>query len=475
MHRNPPPRRTAAPASTAPTLDRPLLAWATALALLPACALAADTAPLGKDRTPLGAERAGNKAGTIPAWSDENPVVGNFQPGKVLRQDFWRHKADKPLYSIDAASVDQHADKLSPGQIALVKQTPGFRMDVYPSRRNCGAPGYVAENTQKNIGFAQIGADGWSLKDAYAPGIPFPSPTTGIEVMWNQKMRYRGVGAFGQGPTFLTPRKGQTEWIIPQAEQTVFWQWGQPGTRKLSEVGTVMSQTYFAYKAPVALAGQAAAITDYLDKPGTDSYYYFPGQRRVRRMPAYAYDAPQIGFENQYAMDDTQVIMGALDRFDWKLAGKKELLVPYNSFGGSDFKTDWKTVMTTTGLAPSHRRYELHRVWVVEATVKQGVRHLAPKRTYYIDEDSWNAVFAEDYDAQGKLTKVREGYLIPIFEVNGCDVMGFAQYNLLEGRVLFDFGSVGGQADTVYATKPINAAMKPDFYTPENLRAISER
>jgi len=447
-----------------------------ACVLLSTAVVAQDAAPWSKDLTPLGGERAGNRAGTIPAWSDEAQAAAGFQPGRSLRQDAWRHKGDKPLYSVDAGNAAEHEEKLTPGMRAVLKAFPSFKMDVYPTRRSCSAPGFVAENTKKNVGFAKLGDDGWSLREAYVPGVPFPQPKAGVEVMWNQKMRYRGVGAVISGATFLSPRAGATDWIKPRAKQTIFWHWGAEGSRKVSELGGVASATYFTYVEPVALAGQAAFITDYLDKPGTDTYYYFPGQRRVRRMPAYAYDAPQIGFENQYAIDDTQVFMGALDRFDWKLVGKKEMIVPYNSFGAFDFKSDWQTIVHSNGLPASHRRYELHRVWVIEATVKAGVRHLAPKRRYYVDEDSWNTVLAEDYDAQGKLVKVREGYLIPVFELGGaCDVSAFAQYSVNEGRTLLDFSAIGGGADHVYSTKPTTPAMRLDFYQPDNLRAISER
>lgn len=434
-------------------------------------------ADLGKDLTPVGAERAGNTAGTIPAWIGEPTVTGAFQAGKSLRNDHWRHASDKPLYSVDAANADQHADKLSPGMLAVLKQFQGFRMDVYPTRRTCNVPDFVIENTKKNVGFAKIGANGWSLAEAVVPGIPFPIPQSGVEAMWNQKLRYRGAGVnSGSSYTFVSPSKGQTEWISPSVAQTNFYPWAVPGSRKLSEIGNINMHTHYKYKSPPALAGQSGMVTDYFDKPGTDAYYYFPGQRRVRRMPAYAYDAPQIGFENQYAMDETSVFMGALDRFDWKLAGKRELLVPYNSFGAYDFKGDWKDVVKPNGLVPSHRRYELHRVWVVEATVKPGVRHLAPKRTFYLDEDSWNVILAEDYDAQGKLIKAREGYLIPAFEIGGaCDAIAFSQYNLLEGRILADFTTIGSGADVVYRSQPTGPEMKSDYYTSENLRALSER
>ncbi|MCJ2385513.1 DUF1329 domain-containing protein, partial [Lactiplantibacillus plantarum] len=125
--------------------------------------------------------------------------------------------------------------------------------------------------------------------------------------------------------------------------------------------------------------------------------------------PSYAYDAPQIGFENQYTVDEGWLFNGQLDRFDWKLVGKREMLIPYNDFGMYDFNSKFEDVAKNDGLDAVHRRYEMHRVWVVEATVKPSVRHVASKKVFYLDEDSWLTLVGEDYDAQGKLWKVREG------------------------------------------------------------------
>jgi hypothetical protein len=447
-------------------------ALALAGAALPASAQNADE--LGKSLTPVGAERAGNKSEAIPAWAPEKQDAG-WSWGKP-RLDHWKYKGDKPLYSIDASNVDKYIDNLSPGHVALIKQTKSYRMDVYPTRRSCGVPDFVAENSKKNVGFAKIAANGWQVQDAWVPGVPFPMPANGAEAMLNQQLRYRGMGnEFKAGATLVSPRKGSTEWINYGYEQVLYWPWGAKGTRRLSEVGYTRSHVSFAYTSPAALAGQAAIISDAFDQLGTEAFYYFPGQRRVRRLPSYAYDAPQIGFENQYAIDETQVFMGAIDRFDWRLAGKKELLVPYNAFGVYEFNGKTADIAQTDFINPKNRRYELHRVWVVEATVKGGVRHLAPKRTFYLDEDSWNAVLAEDYDAQGKLWKVREGYLIPVFEIGACDVAAFAQHNLADGRYLFDFHAAGTGTDARWYVEPVGPRMKPGYYTSDNLRAVSER
>jgi hypothetical protein len=434
---------------------------------------AAGEGALDPGMTPLGAERAGNKDGSIPAWQGAEPPLPGWAPGK-RREDFWKHRGEQALFSIDGKNADQYADKLSPGQLALLKQVPGYRMNVYPSHRSCGVPDFVADNTRNNIGFASLQSDGWSLKDAYLPGTPFPVPANGAQAMWNAKLHYRGVLVnFPAGYTVVSPAKGSTAPIRAGYDQTVYLPWATKGSQMFSKLDPVEFYTYFAFQSPATLAGQATIFTIFTAEP-SQAFAYFPGQRRVRRLPSYAYDTPLIGFENQYTVDESFMHSGLLDRFEWKLIGKKELYVQYNAFGGYDFPARLENVALPNAVDANHRRYELHRVWVVEATVKPNARHNAPKRTYYLDEDSWTILLAEDRDAQGKLWKVRESFPIPVYELSACDNPGFVQYNLTDGRYVFDLHGVGNK-DIQWAAEPNSARAKPDFYTQENLRIIGER
>ncbi len=437
-------------------------------------AMAADLAQLDK-LTPSGAQREGNQDRSIPAWQGAEAPLPGWEWGK-LRRSYWKHKDEKALFTIDASNIDKYADKLSAGQIAMIKQRKGYRMDVFPTHRTCGVPDFVEANTRKNLGTSKLNDDGWSLKDATVPGYPFPIPSSGVEAMWNAKMRYRGVGIDYKGTiTAVSPRRGSTEWIRAQSEQSLFFPWGAKGSNLLSTFPPVEFFVYFGYVSPTALAGQALAVAQFLNQAENETFYYFPGQRRVRRMPTYSHDSPQIGMENQYTLDEPNVFNGALDRFDWKLIGKKEVYVPYNSFGAYDFQAKFEDVAKDDFIEPGHRRYELHRVWVIEAKVKAGMRHSAPKRTIYLDEDSWVPLLMDDFDGQDKLAKMREGFLIPIYETGTCDAMAMVQNNITEGRYVFDTHTVGVGKDIRYFTEPNGQRFKASFYTADNLRAISER
>ena len=210
-------------------------------------------------------------------WAGNEAQQSGWSYGKK-RVDHWKYKAEKPLFTIDASNVDKYADKLSAGQIAMIKQVKGYRMDIYPSHRDCGVPDFVAENTKKNVGKAKLDADGWSLKEATVPGFPFPIPASGTEAMWNGKMRYHGIGIdYKNVVTAVSPRKGGSEWIKAVSDQTMYFPWGAKGSNSLSKLPPVEFYTYFAYNSPTALAGQALSITLFLNQPSTETFYYFPG------------------------------------------------------------------------------------------------------------------------------------------------------------------------------------------------------
>lgn len=447
---------------------------AAACLVLSLSATAAGPQDLGETLTPSGAEKAGNGDGSIPAWSGADPALPGWSAGKP-RGDFFVHKGDKVLYSIDATNADKYASQLTPGQLALVKNNKGYRMDVYPTRRTCLQPSAVSEASKKNAaGAAAIAADGWSLKSAVLPGVPFPQPKSGVEVLWNFKMRYRGIGnEIAKGNTVVSPRPGAGEWIEAGWSQVQYFAWGGKVPKPSSELPPVEAQGQFSYNAPTALAGQSLLTSAYTNGKDVEVFYYFPGQRRVRRMPNYAYDAPQIGFENQYAVDQTAMFTGSPDRFDWKIVGKREVLIPYNDFQLYAKQAKLRDIAQRDSLNPELRRYEKHRVWVIEGTLKNGVRHAAPKRTFYFDEDSWILSVAEDYDVQGKLWKLRESYPVPVFETGSCDFYPFAQYDLQEGRYLADNLTLDGGIK--WFVESNESRFKDGYYTADNLRAISER
>jgi len=297
------------------------------------------TAAMAEDLTPEGGDRAASKDGAVPAYAGKQSPEAGWEWGKV-RGDFWKHKSEKPLYSIDASNIDKYADKLTPGQIQLIKQKKGYRMDVYPSHRECQVPDFVAQNSKANLTGAKLDSTGEQLQTATLPGVAFPQPKNGAEAILNYIYRYHGEGLeWPKMVTSISPRPGGNEWIDVISPQHALLPWGKPGKTTPQDVDQLSSAAFFKMESPPALAGQAFVQRQFFNK-SSETFYYFPGQRRVRRMPAYTHDAPVIGMENQYLIDEANMFYGTIDRFNWKLVGKKELLVPYNAFGMYKFKTN---------------------------------------------------------------------------------------------------------------------------------------
>jgi hypothetical protein len=388
-----------------------------------------DAAKLGKELTPVGAERAANKDSSIPEWKGGIPK-GKLKLGDARTDPF---AADKILYSIDATNIDKYKDKLSAGQIELIKTRKGYRMDVYPTQRSCGYPDSVNEQTRKNATYAKLTTDNKdNLAQALGGGFPFAIPKNGAEVVWNHRLRWQGEGRHEYYATnFINPDGSFYGLYQDQFTLTPF---ASAKVKSPEEVGDVQMKILNLATAPASRVGEVI-LAHYFFGKGNDAWMYFPGQRRVRRLPAFDYDNPIPGYENLETADQYPMFAGALDRYDWTLIGKQEMYIPYNNFS---FVAKRKYADIYSGLYPKRElmRYELHRVWQVNASVKKGQRHMFAKRTFYLDEDTWMIMAADQFDAQGKLWRVMEATIYPAVELGACVSQEFMSWDLTVNRYL---------------------------------------
>ena len=375
---------------------------------------AADAAKLGKSLTPVGAEAAANAAGTIPAWTGglTKPVAGH-QPGGHYPDPFAN---DKVLFTIDASNVDKYKASLTPGQIAMLKKYPTWKMNVYPTQRSATFPKANLDETMANATRAKLVAGGAGVTGT-SGGVPFPIPKDGQEAIWNTIMRYKGdTYAMNWSQAAVTRGGAYTPVRFEYEYDFSYGNLSKPAAEREPNKLLNFLQTVTA---PARLAGQILLVHETVDKlkePRT-AWTYNPGQRRVRLAPNVAYDNPGTAADGLRTNDDFGMFNGATDRYNWKLVGKQELYVPYNSYKLSGNQLKMEDVLRPGHINPDHARYELHRVWVVEATLKEGTRHIYNKRTFYIDEDSWAILVSDKYDARNELWRVSEQHSINFYDV----------------------------------------------------------
>ena len=444
-------------------MNRKLLAQAALLAMLApslsaqAAVSADEAAKLKSELTPLGAEKAANKDGTIPAWTGGHtaPTPGDIPGGR--RGDPF--KDDKPLFSITAKNMEQYAEKLSEGQKALLKKYPDtYRLDVYPSRRTAAAPQWVYDNTAKNATRAKLNGD--VVEGAYG-GIPFPIPKSGSEVMWNHLLRWRGTSWEFNVSQYQLTTDGKavltTDGIAAQQMPYYFQEGSSEQFAKNNEYWFIR----LVNAGPPIRAGEAIVGRVNVDGNKDQAWVYLTGQRRVRKLPNPCCDTPTPATAGVMSFDEVEVWTGRLDRFDWKLAGKKEMYIPYNGNKLLQPRTDAEVLMKNH-LNPEHVRWELHRVWEVDATLRQGQRHQAPKSRYYCDEDTWVCVLGDRWDANGQLWKTLWAHTFVAPDLPGTPIGTFGFNDLLSGQ-----GFVANLYNAKASQYPIKPRYPESVFTPD--------
>ncbi|MBJ7538649.1 DUF1329 domain-containing protein [Marinomonas transparens] len=385
-----------------------------------------QAARLGADLTPFGGEKAGNADGSIPAWTGgfNDPIPGQKLGGNRLDP----YADEKPLYSVTAANMDQYADKLTDGVKAMLKKYPDtYRLDVYPTHRTATAPAWVYDFTVQNALKAKLNGD--DLVGAYG-GIPFPIPQNGLEAMNNHRLSWRGVSwetklnqyqITSNGNVVLTTDgilKNQMPYYFDDGSSEdfdgYFWE------INLENVG------------PPIRAGERIVGRTNIEADKSKSYVYLTGQRRVRKLPNACCDTPTPASAGLMSFDELSVFSGRTDLFNWKLLGKKEMLIPYNENRFLQYPND--QLITGSHLNPETVRWELHRVWEVEATLAEGKRHPAVRSKYYLDEDTWQAALGDRWDSNGDLWKTlwQFNYVMPDYPGTIPQTFGF--YNLLSSE-----------------------------------------
>jgi hypothetical protein len=433
-----------------------------------------EAARLGADLTPMGAERAGNAEGSIPAWTGSMkgaPQGLNYGGDGAALPD--PYAEEKPLFSITAENVDQYADKLSAGQLALFKLRPDtFRMDIYPTHRDAAYARIEIDRAKWNATRTELANKGESIQN-WTGGTAFPIPRDGFEAMWNTRTggipnptqygEYREIAVFANGSRNMIGNSIQTNFLFADRRNPV----GKTET----EIGNTLFMTMANRTVPAAEKGNMNLVHDPIDytSEARKAWTYVPGTRRVRQAPNLGFDTP-TGPGGLVTVDDTNGFNGAFERYDWKLLGKRELYIPYNSYAFDDTSLAFDDLLQTGHPNADHMRYELHRVWVVEATLKPGERHLYGKRVFYIDEDSWLISAIDSYDNRGEIYRTGLLNIVYHYAIDGY---------LARTQFFFDL-----PAGHYLASRLVNTTSQPivdgemkksEYFTPSNLRRQARR
>jgi hypothetical protein len=426
---------------------------------------AGDLAKLGTTLTPMGAEKGANAAGTIPAWDGGLTKVpaGITVKGSGYYPDPF--PSDKPLFTINAANADKYKDNLTPGQMAMLKQYPTYKLNVYQSRRTAAYPDKHYAETKDCAGKAKLAAGGNGVVGCNG-GTPFPIPKNGTEAIWNHVLHYKG-DTFGMHWSQAAVT-ASGEYALVKFEYEYDLHYGNLAKSAAQREANKLLNYLQVTTAPARLAGQILLVHETVDqaKEPRNAWTYNPGQRRVRLAPNVAYDNPGTAADGLRTNDDFGMFNGATDRYEWTLVGKKEIYVPYNSYRMTAPTLKYADLLKPGHLNQDHSRYELHRVWVVDAKLKAGTSHIYSRRTFYIDEDSWNVLLIDKYDGRGALWRFSEQHSENWYNIP----MWFGTIEVHHDLQSRRYIAMGLRSEEAKIYEPLKRSAAD--YTPQNLRGL---
>jgi len=387
---------------------------------------------LGNQLTPMGSERAGNEAGTIPPWTGgiTTPPAG-YKPGDHHPDPY---PDDKVLFTITPDNYKQYEDHLSPGQVAMFEKYDDYKMPVYPTRRSASFKERSYEIMKENAANGELTENGEGVLNVRET-IPFPIPKNAYQLIWNHKLKFKGA-CLTRYNNQVTPTADGDYTLIRLHEELMGLYWKEGNT--LDDINNILTYFFQEVESPARLAGNMLLVHETLNqiKQPRMAWIYNPGQRRVRRAPNIAYDNPGTASDGLRTSDMLDMFNGAMDRFTWHLVGKKEMYVPYNSYKAHSDKVTYDELVKPGHLNQDLMRYELHRVWIVDARLKEGMRHINARRTFYLDEDSYQILLIDHYDQRGNLWRVSEAHSINYYDVPVFWATIEVHYDLQSGRYI---------------------------------------
>lgn len=342
-------------------------------------------------------------SGVMLALTVTLPVSAWAQSGK-LADPFAN---EKPTLTISVANMTQYADKLTAGTKELMKKYPDYKILIYPTHNNAKFPANWVANTARCASTAKTTDEGNVVTGA-RNCMPFPEPKNGAEAIWNHLYRFRGRQVTIRSSAYNVNSAGKSV-LSSGLEYRTHYLYQDDASKD----NKMYSYLLLSYTEPARRAGEKILFHEPMDylHVGRKAWQYLPGQRRVRLAPTLAYDTPNPSTAGASTWDDVYLLNGAIDRYSWKLIGKQDMYVPYNDYKFV-FHTPASEGLGPKFLKPEAIRYELHNVYVVEATLRPGKRHIYAKRRFYIDADSGYALASDSYDARGQY--FRAGFAFPV-------------------------------------------------------------
>jgi hypothetical protein len=386
---------------------------------------------LGSELTPVGAEVHGNGR-DIPDWQ------GNFLQSRSVKIAEGQNPFanDNVLYRIDSQNMASHLDRLTDGQKEMLKKYSDYYLNIYPSHRISTYPDFVFDAIKSNAVHARLLPLGSGVSGAVT-GTPFPIPGDALEVLFNHILRYRESSLEFTSLSSLIDENGRRSDTV--RKYRYYLHYSKPGLHP-ENLKNELFFMFWTVLSPAEVSGTRVLLHEPMDRIVTPrkAWIFLPGDNRARRAPNLAYDELDPNSGMLRTVDQMDMFNGMPDRYEWSLLGKKEIYIPYNAYALADSSLKVDDLLKKEHVNSRLLRYEPHRVWVVEAKLRTGMKHRYERRRFYLDEDSWTIVYAEMYDKNDHLWQMSESHLVSAPDASFMRTALEVTYDFKSGRYFVD-------------------------------------
>lgn len=369
----------------------------------------ADADQLRTRLTPLGAERIGSADGTIPEWRGGLTAPPACHAAGTRYCD--PHAGERAYATITAENLDPWRERLSAAHIAMLERYPDtYRLPVYASRRTFANPPAVYDAAYQNALKATLAPSGDAVRDATI-AVPFPIPKDGAELVWNHRLRWRGPAYTRSASQASVTPSGEAHLVTIREDADFPYARGA-----LAEDGVAQRWLWLVMQ-PERLHGYLTLAHDSLDAQAHPMQAWsqqprHPEPRRIRKSRNFGFDSPAMLSDDLRFEDQYDSFFGSPSRYTWRVIAKREMVVPYNAYPLHSGRRTVRALLQRGHMNPALARYEVHRVWVVDATLKPKALHRHKRRTLYIDEDSWQILMVDLYDRADRLWRWQEVHTV---------------------------------------------------------------
>tara|TARA_A100001015_G_scaffold280045_1_gene341850 strand:- start:8813 stop:10147 length:1335 start_codon:yes stop_codon:yes gene_type:complete len=399
--------------------------------------------------TAVGADKNGTDDGIIPEFKDASiPFESEYYDDQIN-------------FIVDKNNYINYLKYLPGGLSQLIQKIKNFEIYVFPTRRTANYPDFLKESFLEKKKSKPVRNNDLFL--GKINHLPYRFPETGEEIIWNHLSRYQGGSVERFVDSFVVRKNGQ-------ALKTRTWIKRVYNSHINKPKKNILFYALAKYLEPVSLKGDILLVHEPVNQvfEKRNSWIYSSAQRRVRKAPELGHDSIGSGSQGLVTADQIDGFNGSTERYNWRILGKKIMIVPYNINKIKDKELTYTEMLGSGSIKSELLRYELHRVWIVEGILKENSRHIYAKRVFYIDEDSWIILLEECYSVRGDMWRVAVHGIIQFYE-HQFPVYGANIYHDLNNGSYF----ITGLENEIKKKAKIGFISKSMEFQPDELRRLA--